>query len=379
MTAATNRRNRRAQARSRRRAGASWSARATRQRRADTYSDPLFLTAVDGPSGRLATYVYDSESKRRRIYEGAAFTTIVWDGWDYLQWRRPSGTHVFHTMNGEIVGESVGGTVRDYLLDPLGSVVATLDSGGLVDQFEYWPYGELVDDLPAGAPVFLWVGGLGYWFDTDERRYVRHRMLRTDLGSWMQLDPLWPGTASLAYAKHSPVSIGDPSGLLTCEECARLNVTVHRFCRLCSENQTFGCQEQCNRMAAMYYQLCGIKCDGQPPRNPYPHEYWEYDPPRGIVPRQGPPPPRPLPVPAPLPLPEPRPTFSGCLSPGRPTPQRRPTPFDCINESIENGDLNTGKFIACCGRTNDPNGCQRYGLVFRQHKLTHYDAPKIGY
>ncbi|GMV88358.1 MAG: hypothetical protein AMXMBFR81_12890 [Chthonomonas sp.] len=104
-----------------------------------TYSDPMFLTAVDGPSGRLATYVYDSESKRRRIYEGAAFTTLVWDGWDYLQWRRPSGTHVFHTMNREIVGESVGGVVRDYLLDPLGSVVATLDSDGLVDQFEYWP------------------------------------------------------------------------------------------------------------------------------------------------------------------------------------------------------------------------------------------------
>ncbi len=190
--------------------------RAARWRRTDTttftYSDPMFLTAVDGPSGRLATYVYDSESKRRRIYEGAAFTTIVWDGWDYLQWRRPSGTHVFHAMNGEIVGESVGGTVRDYLLDPLGSVVATLDSSGLVDQFEYWPYGELVDDLPEGAPVFLWVGGLGYWFDTDERRYVRHRMLRTDLGSWMQLDPLWPNTAAFNYVRSAPSSNVDYLG-----------------------------------------------------------------------------------------------------------------------------------------------------------------------
>jgi len=217
MTAATNRRNRRAQARSRRRARVVRSASA-RQRRADTttftYSDPLFLTAVDGPSGRLATYVYDSESKRRRVYEGAAFTTIVWDGWDYLQCRRSSGTHVFHTINGEIVGESVGGTVRDYLLDPLGSVVATLDSDGLVDQFEYWPYGELVDDLPEGAPVFLWIGGLGYWFDTDERRYVRHRMLRTDFGSWMQLDPLWNRTAAYHYSHHAPHSSIDPTGLL---------------------------------------------------------------------------------------------------------------------------------------------------------------------
>jgi hypothetical protein len=310
---------------------------------------------VDGPSGRLATYVYDSESKRRRIYEGAAFTTLVWDGWDYLQWRRPSGTHVFHTMNGEIVGESVGGTVRDYLLDPLGSVVATLDADGLVDQFEYWPYGESVDDLPAGAPVFLWVGALGYWFDTDERRYVRHRMLRTDLGSWMQLDPLWPGTASWAYGKLSPVSMSDPSGLLTCEECARLNVTVHRFCRLCSENRTFGCQEQCNRMASMYYQLCGIKCDGQPPRNPYPHEYWEYDPPRGIVPRQGPPPPRPLPIPIPLPLPQPKEPLDrwGCFDV---LPDCGPSFSECqgfltppmITDVM--GLPNVGACNACCSR-----------------------------
>ena len=178
-----------------------------------TYSDPMFLTAVDGPSGRLATYVYDSESKRRRIYEGAAFTTIVWDGWDYLQWRRPSETQVFHVLNGEIVGQNVGGVLRDFLLDPLGSVVATLDGDGVVDQFDYWPYGELVDDLPEGAPVFLWVGGLGYWFDTDERRYVRHRMLRTDLGSWMQLDPLWPQQPSQRYTRSNPLSLSDPTGL----------------------------------------------------------------------------------------------------------------------------------------------------------------------
>ncbi len=105
MTAATNRRNRRANNRSRRRAGVERSARAARQRRGETitftYSDPMLFTVGYGPSGRLATYVYDSESRRRRIYEGPAFTTIVWDRWDYMQWRRPSGTHVFHTMNGE--------------------------------------------------------------------------------------------------------------------------------------------------------------------------------------------------------------------------------------------------------------------------------------
>jgi hypothetical protein len=61
--------------------------------------------------------------------------------------------------------------------------------------------------------VFLWVGGLGYWFDTDDRSYVRHRMLRKDLGSWMQLDPLWPEHQSYSYVSGRQVSIADPSGL----------------------------------------------------------------------------------------------------------------------------------------------------------------------
>jgi hypothetical protein len=297
MTAATNWRNRRAQARTRRRAGASGSPRAARQRRAETatftYSDPMFLTAVDGPSGRLATYVYDSESKRRRIYEGAAFTTLVWDGWDYLQWRRPSGTHVFHTMNGEIVGESVGGVVRDYLLDPLGSVVATLDSGGIVDQFEYWPYGEPVDDLPEGAPVFLWVGGLGYWFDADERRYVRHRMLRTDLGSWMQLDPLWPGSQlAYTYSRSSPVRFVDVSGLQAnppCCEAAYRRCAADSAARCrggswvkCSPPVPGSCQKHINKamcetirnVMLQIAETCANFCRGN---NPYsdPNAQWD--------------------------------------------------------------------------------------------------------
>ncbi len=67
-----------------------------------TYSDPMFLTAVDGPSGRLATYAYDSESKLRRIYQGAAFTTIVWD---YLQPYAGSKPLNYHTVDDLILAQ----------------------------------------------------------------------------------------------------------------------------------------------------------------------------------------------------------------------------------------------------------------------------------
>ncbi len=166
MTAATNRRNRRAQARSRRRAGASWSASA-RQRRADTttftYSDPMFLTAVDGPSGRLATYVFDSESKRRRIYEGAAFTTIVWD---YLQSYAGSKPLDYHTEEGLILAQRIDEDYAEYLPDFLGTVVAYADeSGTALTEARYKPYGLLLwSDGPVEDFAFGWVG---QWDNAD--------------------------------------------------------------------------------------------------------------------------------------------------------------------------------------------------------------------
>ncbi|MCW5944045.1 MAG: hypothetical protein KIS66_17585 [Fimbriimonadaceae bacterium] len=108
----------------------------------------------------------------------------------------------------------VGGTVEDYLLDSLGSVVGVLDSSqALTETFAYRPFGELApgEFEPEWRP-FLWVGGLGYFFD-GLRYYVRARMYRPDFGSWNQLDPIWPLTAPYSYVGGRPSTFVDPSGL----------------------------------------------------------------------------------------------------------------------------------------------------------------------
>ena len=52
----------------------------------------------------------------------------------------------------------------DYLTDALGSVTATVDQSGTVQNtYRYKPYGDLLAKTGTGNdPKFLWVGSQGY-------------------------------------------------------------------------------------------------------------------------------------------------------------------------------------------------------------------------
>ncbi len=163
------------------------------------------------------TSTYDGDNLRRKIVAGSVTTTFVWDGSDYLQIKPSTGdATLLVLLEGEVVGHVKGSEKRDYIVDPLGSVVAYLNSSQtLTDQFEYWPYGEMVAEIEAGTEPFLWVGSLGYFRDSDLRTYIRAREYRQDLGSWMQLDPLWPWEPAHVYSGSTPAGVIDPSGLQT--------------------------------------------------------------------------------------------------------------------------------------------------------------------
>ena len=240
MTAATNRRNRRATTRSRRRACSqraadrlttmqvggttgtmSWFSRGAMRNQYETgaikatysYTDINNNLRVAHDAAGLTTSTYDGDNLRRKVVSGSVTSTFVWDGADYLQIKPSSGDPtLLVVLDGEVVGHVKGSEKRDYIVDPLGSVVAYLNSSQtLTDQFEYWPYGELITEVETEVQPFLWVGSLGYFRDSDLRTYIRAREYRQDLGSWMQLDPLWP--SELPYIYGSPISDTDPSGL----------------------------------------------------------------------------------------------------------------------------------------------------------------------
>ncbi len=250
MTAATHRRNRRATTRSHRagtRASGAWAVRLrnpqtmqwglrgvlARQYQAGTpvatysYTDINNNLRVAQDAAGLTTSTYDGDNLRRKIVAGSSTTTFVWDGADYLQIRPSAGDPtLLIILEGEVVGHVKGSEKRDYIVDTLGSVVAYLNSSQtLTDLFEYWPYGELVAEIEEGTAPFLWVGGLGYFYD-GLRYYVRARMYRQDFGSWNQLDPIWPIELPYTYPS-APISLSDPTGLMGLQAMFALSLEKH--------------------------------------------------------------------------------------------------------------------------------------------------------
>ena len=117
------------------------------------------------------------------------------------------------TLGGEVLAETRGGVERDYLPDPLGSVVALLDSSqARTDEVAYWPYGEERSRTGTTPTPFRFVGTLGYYRDTASRTYVRARVLGSGLARWQTADPLWPDESAYGYANDGPTTWVDPDG-----------------------------------------------------------------------------------------------------------------------------------------------------------------------
>ncbi len=210
------------------------------------YTDINNNLRVAQDAAGLTTSTYDGDNLRRKIVSGSVTTTFVWDGADYLQIKPSTGdATLLIALEGEVVGHVKGSEKRDYIVDPLGSVVAYLNSSQtLTDQFEYWPYGEMVAEVEAGTEPFLWVGSLGYFRDSDLRTYILAREYRQDLGSWMQLDPLWPHEAASTYCRSRPTTFVDPMGLapqcVLCALCAG-GITVGLLLACMNSKNKAGC------------------------------------------------------------------------------------------------------------------------------------------
>ncbi len=115
----------------------------------------------------------------------------------------------------EIVYENRNGVERFFAPDTLGSTAMLLDPTGTVtDTFTYWPYGEFISHTGTSSTTFTYVGTLGYYFDAVVNWfYVRARVFRQTLGTWLTVDPIWPDETAYSYCLNSPIIFIDPSGL----------------------------------------------------------------------------------------------------------------------------------------------------------------------
>src|SRR5579862_5263223 len=97
----------------------------------------------------------------------------------------------YTVVNGEVLSEDRGGTIRDYCPDPLGSTITLWDNTQTAtDTWTYWPYGEVKSRTGTTATPFQYVGTLGYYQDSSSRNYVRARVQRSDHARWQTQDPI---------------------------------------------------------------------------------------------------------------------------------------------------------------------------------------------
>ncbi|NOG39170.1 MAG: hypothetical protein HND43_07225 [Armatimonadetes bacterium] len=179
--------------------------------------DQLVLVTPPG-DGFPTTYTFDGDGLRRSIQATNVnqdsptldITTVVWDGSDYLLLNGPNSDTVVLTLGGEIVSSGS----FDLLPDSLGSVIGDIRSGQDPRvPFSYWPYGTMLLSMVQPSFPFLYVGSLGYYYDSTDRDYVRARELMKATGRWMQVDPLWPYSDGFGYCRQNPIQWRDSLGL----------------------------------------------------------------------------------------------------------------------------------------------------------------------
>jgi len=122
----------------------------------------------------------------------------------------------YHTVDGDIIGETTSGSRTSYLTDAIGSITATQDAAGTTTAtWRYKAFGSLIAKTGAGAdPRFLWAGQNGSRQAPlpYAEQYNRLRHYASGLGSWSSLDSLWPAQSAYVYVADSPVTYVDPFG-----------------------------------------------------------------------------------------------------------------------------------------------------------------------
>ncbi len=178
------------------------------------------LVLVASPTLGTFVYFYDALGTRIATTHDGVRTDELID---------PSG-------DGQLVGQFRGGNVVDryiygldltaqvdpagganaYSFDALGSTaVLTSETGAVLNQYAYLPYGEVASSTGTASNPFTFVGGFGVVSDGDGLVWMRNRRYDPVTGRFTQADPIGiaGGLNLYAYASNTPTALIDPQGL----------------------------------------------------------------------------------------------------------------------------------------------------------------------
>jgi len=168
-------------------------------------------------------YLYDASGVRVGRVDGSTTNYFVVDYADSL--KRPlaemdsaGSVTRYYVWSGVrlLCHIEANGDVYYYHSDELGSTLAlTDDTGTVMDEFAYMPYGYANHSGTTDTP-FQWLGGYGVYYDVDtELHLTLHRAYSCSLKRFIHPDPLGidGGVNVYMWASLNPVWFVDPTGL----------------------------------------------------------------------------------------------------------------------------------------------------------------------
>ena len=209
------------------------------------YDRQNMLTRVEKPAGTLvASYSYDAFNRRiEKDVNGGAVTRFYWDGWQMLEETDNAGTPAlqrYSIWGGTYIDEQIlfhdhtsGGAGTDYFTcraHNFNIVTAINTSGGVVERYDYNPYGarfvldpDYADDVDGLSDICLTIGHQGKMHDEESGLiHYQYRDLHPRLGRWVQPDPIGYPDGMNRYAAYHVMHGGiDPTGLWKIERKRR--------------------------------------------------------------------------------------------------------------------------------------------------------------
>jgi RHS repeat-associated protein len=164
-----------------------------------------------------ASFKYDALGRRIEKTINGVTTRYFYDGLDIIQEKNASGAvtaNYIRTLNiDEPLTRIKGSTVRHYVKDALGSVIALTDDTGVVrTTYTYDPFGNVTVSGETSDNPFQYTGrendGTGLY-------YYRARYYSPELQRFISEDPIRLAGGDVnyyAYVGNNPVNVTDPSG-----------------------------------------------------------------------------------------------------------------------------------------------------------------------
>ena len=171
--------------------------------------------------GATTTYTYGADGLRRSATAAGVTTYYVYDGTMMVREMKmnassvlvPSATYLTGPRGPEYRRDDNLGTVRWYVYDGLGSVVAEVDpSGNVTSTRKTDVYGVARGATGTATSKHGFVGSCGHLTDDTGLIYMRARYYDPALGRFASQDPKGSGKNWFTYGNDNPTTLLDPSG-----------------------------------------------------------------------------------------------------------------------------------------------------------------------